>query len=112
MISSHKSDVRPPAQAGVDYPRNLLEFGEFFPDEQACVAYLERPRWAGGFVCPNGHVAAVAWRSARGLSVCPTCRCQVSATAGTIFEGTRKLRHWFHAAWGVTARSMAPMRLV
>ena len=93
-----------PAQAGVDYPRNLIEFGEFFPDEQACVAYLERLRWAGGFVCPNGHVAAVAWRSARGLSVCPTCRCQVSATAGTIFEGTRKLRHWFHAAWAVTSQ--------
>jgi transposase-like protein len=97
------STARPP-QAGVDYPRNRIEFGEFFPDEQACVAYLERLRWAGGFVCPNGHVAAAAWRSARGLRVCPTCRCQVSATAGTIFEGTRKLRHWFLAAWEVTSQ--------
>ena len=24
-------------RAGVDYPRNLIEFGEFFPDEKACV---------------------------------------------------------------------------
>jgi len=33
-----------------------VEFGEFFPDEQACVAYLERLRWPEGFVCPRGHV--------------------------------------------------------
>lgn len=40
----------------------------------------------------------------RGLLVCPTCRRQVSATAGTIFEGTRKLRRWFVAAWEVTSQ--------
>jgi transposase-like protein len=98
------SDDAPPSppRAGVDYPRTLLEFCEFFPDEKACEAYLERLRWAEGFVCPKGHAAATPWRSDRGLSVCPTCRCQVSATAGTIFEGTRKLRHWFLAAWEVT----------
>jgi len=95
-----------PAQlrARVDYPRTLFEFGEFFPDEKACMAYLERLRWPEGFVCPKGHVAARAWRSDRGLSICPTCRRQVSATAGTIFEGTRKLRHWFLAAWEVTSQ--------
>jgi hypothetical protein len=100
------ADDAPPSspRAGVDYPRTLLEFGEFFPDEKACEAYLERLRWAEGFVCPNGHASATAWRSDRGLSVCPTCRCQVSATAGTIFEGTRKLRHWFLAAWEVTSQ--------
>ena len=56
-----------PAQprAGSDYPRTLVEFGEFFPDEQACVAYLERLRWRGGFVCPKGHVATTAWRRDR-----------------------------------------------
>ncbi len=96
----------PPSQprAGVDYPRNLVEFVEFFPDDEACVAYLERLRWAAGFVCPEGHVAATAWRSERGLSLCPTCRRQVSATAGTIFEGARKLRRWFLAAWEVTSQ--------
>ncbi len=101
------ADERPePDQprAGVDYPRTLLEFGDFFPDEKACAAYLEKLRWAGGFVCPKGHVAAAAWRRSDGLFVCPTCRCQVSATAGTIFEGTRKLRHWFLAAWEVTSQ--------
>ena len=96
----------PPSQprAGVDYPRNLVEFADFFPDDEACVAYLERMRWAEGFVCPKGHVAAAAWRSERGLNLCPTCRRQVSATAGTVFEGARKLRRWFLAAWEVTSQ--------
>jgi transposase-like protein len=91
-------------RAGIDYPRNLIEFESFFPDDHACLAYLERVRWAEGFVCPAGHAAAVAWRSARGLTLCPTCRRQVSPTAGTVFEGTRKLRRWFLAAWEVTSQ--------
>ena len=91
-------------RAGIDYPRNLIEFGEFFPDERACLAYLERLRWADGFVCPNGHSAAAPWRSGRGLSICPVCRRQVSVTAGTVFEGARKLRHWLLAAWEVTSQ--------
>ena len=99
-----ESPPPPQPRPGIDYPRNLIEFGDFFPDEKACVAYLERLRWAGGFMCPKGHAATSAWRSERGLSICPTCRCQVSATAGTIFEGTRKLRHWLLAAWEVTSQ--------
>lgn len=41
----------PPTQprAGVGYPRNLVEFSAFFPDEKACVASLERLRWPEGF---------------------------------------------------------------
>ena len=97
-----KGQISP--RAGVDYPRTLVEFSDFFPDDAACVAYLERLRWGAGFVCPRGHVADAAWRSNRGLSVCPTCRCQVSATAGTLFEGARKLRPWFHAAWSLTSQ--------
>jgi hypothetical protein len=100
MLDSPRAQPR----AGVDYPRALLEFGEFFPDEKACAAYSRRLRWAEGLVCPKGHVAAAAWRSGAGLRVCPTCRRQLSATAGTIFEGTRKLRQWFLVAWAVTSQ--------
>lgn len=99
---AHYSPKAP--RAGVDYPRNLIEFGEFFPDDESCVAYLERLRWSHSFTCPDGHVADAPWRSSRGLLICPTCRRQVSATAGTVFDGTRKLRHWFLAAWEVTSQ--------
>jgi len=37
---------------GVDYPRTIQEFDEWFPNEDACAAYLLRLRWPDGFVCP------------------------------------------------------------
>jgi hypothetical protein len=96
---------------GTDFPRTSIEFGEFFPNESACTAYLEKLRWGNGFICTLVHASAAAWHSNRGLSLCPTCRRQVSATAGTIFEGTRKLRHWFLAAWEVTSHKFGASAL-
>ena len=33
---------------GVDYPRTMQEFDEWFADEAACAAYLLRLRWPEG----------------------------------------------------------------
>jgi transposase-like protein len=89
--------------AGRDYPHTYREFVEMFPDEAACAAYLERLRWAGGFVCPTCQRAAEPWRQTRGRLVCPLCRHQGSATAGTILDKTRTpLTTWFEAAWHLT----------
>src|SRR5690606_1306183 len=76
-------------RAGEDYPTDLSDFDRFFPDEAACLRYLERLRWPEGFVCPKCSHAGEAWRMKRGLLLCPKCRAQTSVTAGTIFEGTR-----------------------
>jgi len=91
-------------RAGVDYPTDLSQFDQFFPDEAACAGYLQGLRWPQGFVCPKcGHVGP-AWRMGRGLFLCSQCRAQTSVTAGTIFEGTRKpLRLWFIAAWEIAS---------
>ena len=90
-------------KAGVDYPRNFIEFEECFPDEEAAYRYLERLRWPEGFRCPRCAETTTAWRSGRGLLICPACRRQVSVTAGTLFEKTRKpLRSWLHVAWEIT----------
>ena len=35
------------------FPRSLPEFQRMFPNEAACVAYLERARWGDGFVCDH-----------------------------------------------------------
>ena len=87
---------------GVDYPRTLQEFDEWFPSEAACVDYLQRVRWPDGFRCPKCE-AQLAWQTARGEFRCAECQRQTSPTAGTIFEGTRKpLRTWFLAMWYVT----------
>jgi transposase-like protein len=90
-------------RAGKDYPTDLSEFDRFFPDEAACERYIERLRWPNGFVCPWCGDTRESWRTARGPQLCPGCRRRVSATAGTIFEGTRKpLKLWFIAAWEIT----------
>jgi transposase-like protein len=91
--------------AGTDYPQNLVEFGSFFPDEEACHRFLEHLRWPGGFVCPQCKQAAPGWRMGNGLYLCSKCRKQISTTAGTIFEGTRKpLLYWLLAAWEITSQ--------
>lgn len=75
----------------------------WFPDEAACVAYLERLRWGEGFLCP-GCGATKWWPASRGVAarVCAACAKRVSVTAGTVFAGTRSpLTQWFAAAWHV-----------
>lgn len=79
-----------------ELPRTALGFEERFGSEETCVAFLRAQRWRDGFVCPKCQ-GTRAWRlRARALDECGACGHQVSLTAGTVFEGTRKpLRLWF-----------------
>ena len=87
-----------------DYPQDQLDFDERFATEAACWQYLEQLRWPEGFVCPRCQQGK-AWRDGRGRQMCAHCLYPVSATAGTIFQDTRKpLRLWFRAAWYVTGQ--------
>jgi hypothetical protein len=89
--------------AGSDYPRNREEFLAFFPDEAACVAYLERLSWPDGFVCAHCGGAGPPWRGSRRRLVCRSCGQGTTVTAGTLFQGTRTpLMVWFAAAWRVS----------
>jgi len=87
-----------------DYPRTLAELEARFTSEQACRAYLFQLRWPDGFRCPrcggakSWPLGSVWWR-------CANCRCEVSMTAGTIFQDTHTpLTLWFRAMWWVTAQ--------
>ena len=87
-----------------EYPANLIEFIDWFPNDEACLQYLEAVRWPDGFRCPE--CGTRKYWSVRGntLKECVECRHQTSVTAGTIFEGTRKsLRLWFFTMWLVTS---------
>lgn len=87
-----------------DYPTNLMEFEGRFTSEEACREYLFRLRWPDGFRCPRCE-GSRAWPTGRGLWHCAACSRQVSVTAGTIFQGTRKpLQMWFRAMWWVTSQ--------
>lgn len=88
---------------GKDYPQNWNEFLDWFATEEACLAYLERLRWASGFVCPRCGSVAGAYRASRTRLMCRDCQHQSTVTAGTIFEKTRTpLRVWLAAAWYLT----------
>ena len=89
-----------------DYPRTILEFEQLFATEEACRGYLFQLRWPEGFCCPRcGH--RQAWATKRRLYRCRQCDYQVSVTAGTIFQDTRKpLRLWFRAIWHVTSQKI------
>ncbi len=98
------SNERAHPVAGVDYPRTLQEFDQWFLSEKACLSYLVRFRWPDGFRCPACD-GPKAWVTGRGHLRCTGCHRQTSAIAGTIFEGTRKpLRTWFQAMWFVTSQ--------
>lgn len=90
-------------QAGKDYPRNYADFLGWFPDDAACLDYLDWLRWPSGFSCPQCSCDK-GWRMSDRRWWCKTCRRRVSATSGTIFHHTQTpLTVWFTAAWHMTA---------
>ena len=90
-------------EAGVDYPQLYREFVEWFPNDDACLTYLEELRWPNRFICPACHTPVKPWRETRRRLVCSSCHHQTSVTSGTIFEKTRTpLTTWLEVAWHMT----------
>jgi transposase-like protein len=90
--------------AGVDYPRTLLEFDEWFPTDEKCLEYIRNLRWPQGFICPACQ-SNKGWQMSTGLIRCCRCRKQISILEGTTFHGTRKpLKLWFQAMWYITSQ--------
>lgn len=90
---------------GTDFPTTWVQFLDWFHSEQACRDYLEKLRWANGLTCPKCGLISQVERMSRGRLICPACRHQATATAGTIFDKTRtELRVWFAAIWYITSQ--------
>jgi hypothetical protein len=95
----------PEPVAGEGYPRTYQEFLEWFADESACRRYLVHCRWPQGFECAHCGGKAEPWTTGRNYFHCRQCGSEVSVTAGTIFDRTRRpLRTWFAAMWFVTSQ--------
>jgi len=89
--------------AGRDYPQSWSQLLTWFPDDGACLSYLQGLRWPQGFVCPVCGVNDEPYSSTRARIICRSCSHQTTATAGTIFDKTRTpLTTWFAAIWYVT----------
>lgn len=85
------------------FPRSIVEFQRWFPDEEACRQYLIASRWPEGFRCPRCGCGEAVPLPKRSLWQCTGCRYQVSPSAGTVLQGTRTpLPLWFWAAYLVT----------
>lgn len=90
--------------AGRHYPGSYAEMMAWFPTDAARLDYLDWLRWSDGFICPSCE-STQSWRLPDGRRSCGGCRRMVSATAGTIFHGTRTpLTIWFSAAWFMTSQ--------
>lgn len=89
--------------AGRDYPSSYAELRAWFSEDWKCLNYLDWLRWPDGFVCP-WCTSREGWRAPDGRWRCAGCDRRVSATAGTIFHGTRTpLTVWLSAAWHLTS---------
>ncbi len=96
----------------MDYPRGWAELHAWFPDDAACLTYLERLRWPNGFACLACGVVGEPWRQTRGRLTCSSCRHQTTVTAGTVFDKTRTpLATWFAAIWYVTNQKLGASAL-
>ena len=87
------------------FPTTLAAFRRVFPDDDACAAYLERLRWPAGFVCPKCKTPGEPWHlgARAGAIRCPSCRADISLTAGTVMHRTHvPLATWFSGAFLIT----------
>ncbi|MFC0634687.1 IS1595 family transposase [Brevundimonas balnearis] len=80
---------------------NLLTIFKRFPDQEACIEYLEKVRWGASPHCPHCGAVDVARKSEServGRWNCHACRSSFNVLAGTIFEKTKvPLQKWFLA---------------
>ena len=75
----------------IEYPMNILEFQKMFPNEAACLKYLERMRWPNGFACSKCSEIGDPFRIQTRLRVlvCRSCRYETSVTAGTVMHRSK-----------------------
>lgn len=89
-------------------PVTLLDFQRMFPDEMACLLYLERVRWPNGFFCEKCASVGEPFRVSthpRKLK-CRSCHHVESVTADTVMHRSKTNIHiWFWAAYLIAAQT-------
>ena len=79
---------------------SLIEFQTNFSTEEACLAYLEKMRWANGRYCPHcGSYETYKFKDGK-LFKCADCKKQFTVKVGTIFSDSHiPLNKWFYAIY-------------
>ena len=80
---------------------NLFTVFQRYPDQEACIAHLEKVRWCGVPTCPHcesGRVEPKADGDRIGRWNCHNCKSSFNVLSGTIFSKTKvDLQKWFLA---------------
>ena len=82
---------------------DLIKVMERFPDQESCIAHLEKMRWKGKPKCPHCESTHVGRRTETeegriGRWNCHDCHVTFKVTCGTVFHGTKiALQKWFLA---------------
>ena len=85
-----------------EFPGDQLEFQRMFPDEAACLLYVEKMRWPKGFVCKKCSSAEQPFRLSRypRKLKCRSCHHVESITSGTVMHRSKTNLHiWFWASY-------------
>lgn len=83
--------------------KNLPDFMARFPDEDACRAYFETIRFAGGDFCPHCDHKKINRFSDGKRYRCASCRRDFTIKTGTLFgESKLPIRTWFLAIYLLT----------
>lgn len=83
--------------------KSLPDFMDTFPDEQSCIDFFERERWAGNLVSPFDPTSKV-WKCKNNRYRCKNTRKYFNVKNDTLFEGSKvPLRKWFVAIWFITS---------
>lgn len=104
-IDNQQTDI---VNRSIEYPMNILEFQKMFPDEAACLKYLERMRWPNGFTCSKCSQVGEPFRNSKRLRVlkCRSCHYETSITAGTVMHRSKTdILVWFWAAHLVSTQT-------
>lgn len=84
---------------------SIIQLIQKFPDNTACIAYLEEILWSGCPVSPFDHSSQV-YKCADGRYKCRNTNKYFNVIKGTIFENTNiPLQKWFVAMWFVTCNN-------
>ena len=90
----------------MNFPTSLLELGQRFSSDEACLDYLANIRWPKGFACAEcGSTKAYPVPERKAVK-CASCGKWTFLTAGTVMEKSKtSLCKWFAGAFLLTTHT-------
>ncbi len=85
--------------------KSLIQLLETFPDEKACIQYMQNLRWEGNIRCAHcDHNKVYSFKD--GIRhKCASCKKQFTVKFGTVFQDSKiPLQKWFVTIYLATSR--------